>query len=102
MRNGFEFLRNVALAGLAGLALTALTPVTTAHAQGGPTKRNVADAPPSYNPDHQSTIRISERDSLPVHRGIKWKWKLVEHRHAHTVGDVPPYEGGDLAIDKAA
>ena len=63
------------LAGMAGLAAVTLVPFASnpALAEGGKAKRTAAteSAAPVFNPDHQSTIRISERDGFPVHRGIK-------------------------------
>ena len=63
------------LAGMAGLAVVTLFPLgaAPASADDGKAKRTAtsAGAPVVFNPDHQSTIRISERDGFPVHRGIK-------------------------------
>ncbi len=75
MRNILKTACGPMLAGLTGLAVVTLLPVAANNvfAHDGKAKRQEASTatPPAYNPDHQSTIRLSERDGFPVHRGIK-------------------------------
>ncbi len=61
-----------ALAALTGFVLPLLVqPV--AEANDGNGRRNLRPIAnqPSFNPDHQSMLRLSERDGFPLHRGIK-------------------------------
>ena len=80
MRNILKTARGPVLAGMASLAATTLLPFSAdiVFAQDGKIKRTmntsgapVVRAPPVYNPDHQSTIRLTERDGFPVQRGVK-------------------------------
>ena len=62
------------LAGFAGLVVTTLLPGEThlAHANGGNKRPNGPQAPaPHFTNDHQSVMRVSEREAFPIHKGIK-------------------------------
>ena len=75
MRNFLKTACGTVLAGMAGLAVSTLVPGETnlALANGGQTKRVSAPqaAPTVFNPDHQSVLRVSEREGFPLHKGIK-------------------------------
>jgi len=72
MRNYSVKSYGAAIAGLTGLvAHMFLAPAAVASDPGSRRQlRPVANAP-IFNPDHQSTLRLSERESYPLHRGIK-------------------------------
>lgn len=72
MRNCLRNSCSIVLAGVAA-AVTMLVQgdLNQALAQGGPGKRAPAAPAPVYNPDHQSTVRFTERDAFPVSRGIR-------------------------------
>ena len=74
MRNILKTACGPVIAGLTGLAVSTSLPIDAnlASANGG-TKRTTAHgtAPVIFNPDHQSTLRLTERDGFPLHRGIK-------------------------------
>lgn len=62
------------LAGFAGLVVTTLLPGEShlAHANGGNKRPNGPQAPaPHFTNDHQSVMRVSEREAFPIHKGIK-------------------------------
>ncbi|MDX2157401.1 MAG: type II and III secretion system protein family protein [Hyphomicrobiaceae bacterium] len=71
MRNYSKKTYGAVLAGLIGLAIASLAPAP-ADAGGGSRNgvRPVATQIP-YETDHNSMIRISERDGFPMHRGIR-------------------------------
>ena len=72
MRNTVKIARDAVLA--AGLAVAMLLSgdVGGALANGGSKRSDNGPPPPvTFNPDHQSIIRIKESDRLPLHRGIK-------------------------------
>ncbi len=75
MRNILKTACGPMLAGLTGLAVATLLPIgaNETFAHDGKAKRTDASTatPPVFNPDHQSTVRLSERDKFPVHRGVK-------------------------------
>ena len=76
MRNMLTTARGPVLAGLAGMAAVTFAPfdINDALANGGgKTKRTSAplDGPTGYASNHQSTMRLTERDAFPLHRGIK-------------------------------
>ena len=72
MRNCIKNTCGVVLAGIAGIAsMLALGTDAPAQAQGGHGKRAHTADKPIYNPDHNSTIRFTEREAYPVSRGIK-------------------------------
>ena len=75
MRNILKTAYGPMIAGLTGLAVVTLLPATAndVFAQDGKVKRTAASpaTPIPFNLDHQSTIRLSERDGFPVHRGVK-------------------------------
>ncbi len=76
MRMNMKTVWGATLVGLAGLVASAIVPGTAqkAEANGKPQPRSAAGraaAQVAYAPEHQSVIRISERDALPVTRGIR-------------------------------
>jgi pilus assembly protein CpaC len=75
MRNFIKTACGPVLAGLAGLAAATFAPIDAnqALANGGKSKRAVAheSGPVTFSPDHQSTLRLTERDGFPIRRGIK-------------------------------
>lgn len=74
MRNPFRNSFGALFAGITGVAAAMLSPagLDQALAQGSQGKRNTsAVQQPAFTTDHQSSIRIGERDGFPVHRGIK-------------------------------
>ncbi len=75
MRNIIKNAYGPVLAGMAGLAVATVVPHGLDQAAAGDGKARKAaassDGPTVFNPDHQSTLRISERDGFPLHRGIK-------------------------------
>ena len=75
MRNTIHTVRGSVLAAIAGLAAATFAPIDAqvALANGGKAKRPVSheSGPVPFDPDHQSTLRITERDSFPIRRGIK-------------------------------
>jgi pilus assembly protein CpaC len=76
MRYNMKTAWGATLAGLAGLVASAILPGDTqqALANGKPQPKrgaHQATEPVAFNPDHQSVIRISERDPLPVTKGIR-------------------------------
>lgn len=75
MRNFLKTARGAISAGVAGLAIVTLIPgeANEAHAQGMNARRTSAPqaAPPVFSNDHQSVMRISEREGFPLHKGIK-------------------------------
>ncbi len=72
MRNYSSRTCGAALAGFAGLVAPFISGLDVSAGDAN-SRRNVraAATQPVFNPDHQSVLRISERDGLPVHRGIK-------------------------------
>jgi pilus assembly protein CpaC len=72
MRNYSSRTCGAAIAGFAGLVAPFISGLDVS-ASDASSRRNVrpAAAQPVFNPDHQSVLRISERDGLPLHRGIK-------------------------------
>ena len=71
MRNYSLFSRGAALAGLASLVAPLLfAPAVEASDLSRRNVRPTVSQPP-FNFDHQSVIRLTERDGFPVHRGIK-------------------------------
>jgi pilus assembly protein CpaC len=75
MRNHVKTACGTVIAGLAGLLASTLVPgeMSLALANGGNAKRNAAPyaAPPVFHSDHQSVLRVSEREGFPLHKGIK-------------------------------
>ncbi len=73
MRNFLKTLSGTLFAGVAGVALSALatSEMNVALANGGAKKTQTSGGPIQFNPDHQSVLRISEREGFPIHRGIK-------------------------------
>lgn len=71
MRNTGKTVRTLALA--AGLAAALLPAVVGGALANGASKRPDNGLPPplTFNPDHQSVIRIKATDRLPLHRGIR-------------------------------
>jgi pilus assembly protein CpaC len=69
MRNIVKIARRMALAGLAAF-LVAAAPFGSAQANGGTKRTEARVAPTTFNPDHQSIIRIRESDGLPLTKGI--------------------------------
>ena len=75
MRNIMKTAWGATLVGFAGLMATALLPGETQQAlANGPSKKGMTTQPVSpiaYNADHTSVIRITERDQLPMTKGIR-------------------------------
>jgi len=75
MRNFIKTVCGPLLAGIAGIAAATFVPLLSdiALANGGKAHRTQArDAGPVvFSPDHQSTLRLTERDGFPIRRGIK-------------------------------
>ena len=75
MRNLFKTACGSLANGLAGLAMATLVPgeINLAHANGGNARRASTPqaAPPAFSTDHQSVMRVSEREGFPLHKGIK-------------------------------
>lgn len=75
MRNIVKTACGPVLAGIAGLAVATFVPggVHLAHANGGGKvkKTSAQEGPTQFSPDHQSVLRLSERDGFPVNRGVK-------------------------------
>ncbi len=77
MRNILKTACGPVLAGITGIAVATIIPgaVQIAHANGGgKVKRTAAQqpgAPLQYGTDHQSILRLGERDGFPLHRGVK-------------------------------
>jgi pilus assembly protein CpaC len=72
MRNSSLWSIGAALTGIAGIAAPLLFSVETLASD--PSARWNARAPVTgvaFNPDHQSIVRLTERDGFPLHRGIK-------------------------------
>lgn len=79
MQNLLKTACGTVVAGLAGFAVAAFMPGAAheAHANGGNTKRTSTAAgsaqagPLHYASEHQSMLRLSERDGFPVQRGVR-------------------------------
>lgn len=75
MRNHILSVWGATLVGLAGLAASAIIPgeAQKAFANGKPKAPVVQTGaqPVPYNADHQSIIRVTDRDALPVTRGVR-------------------------------
>jgi len=85
MRNYSLKSYGAALAGLTALVAHAiLAPTVEAADYSGRRNLRPVAASPSFESDHQSTLRFSERENLPIHRSIKLgrnKSMLVEVPH---------------------
>jgi pilus assembly protein CpaC len=72
MRNYSLISYGAAIAGLTGLvAQMILAPAVEAADYSGRRNLRPVAANPSFDPDHQSLLRLTERDGFPIHRGIK-------------------------------
>lgn len=75
MRNILKTAWGATLVGFAGLMSTALLPGETQQALANGNSKKSAPAQAggmlAYNPEHQSVIRVSDRDPLPMTKGIR-------------------------------
>jgi len=74
MRKNLKTVWGATLVGMAGLVASAIVSGAAEKAEAGDKRQSgpsARQAPVAYASDHQSVIRISNRDPLPVSKGIR-------------------------------